>query len=273
METQTQDEQNEKNPEPSSLESQQQTPPINQPPDSPTKPDSNDTLLQLLREQNGIITKQQEELSRIRSDLNAPPVRTQEELTQDFYKDPVGVLDSRIEAALRKTIAPLEEVAKMFKSTTRIDELVSQFKNDARFSSGWNSKLESYVRQQAATIPIDQLNESLVGTIVLNGIGMQSLGLLEKDSAPQAPPPPKNNPNPPTPNNQMIPPYMRPSPNLPDSSNNANQKKLRPLTELEARMARERGQTQEQYLAWLEEPASSVTSSNIGRPIPPTGGK
>ena len=40
---------------------------------------------------------------------------------------------------------------------------------------------------------------------------------------------------------------------------------LRPLNENEARLAREKGQTHAEYLAWIAEPSESVATSMIGK--------
>jgi len=71
-------------------------------------------------------------------------------------------------------------------------------------------------------------------------------------------------PTPPTGDNNVTVPHMRPSPGVPPE-NLKETPKLRPLTENEARLAREQGMSHAAYLAWIEEDSEKVVSSNIGK--------
>lgn len=252
-----------------STESQsQQTPPTDQQPDGVTKPseDKDALYVQLLRENNKKIQELENQLAEAKKPA-PPPERSREELNQAFFNDPVSVIDDRmerLERRLRDSIAPLQEVANQFNRTSAIDNLIAQFKSDARFSSAWNQPLENWIREEAAKVDPKYLNENSFGIIVINGIGMQSIGMINKPPAP-VPSTPSNNNLPPTPSNTMVtPPHMRPS--APPSNNpQDNQPKHRELTELEKRVARERGLSDEAYLELLDVPASQVVLSTAGK--------
>jgi hypothetical protein len=61
--------------------------------------------------------------------------------------------------------------------------------------------------------------------------------------------------------------HLRPSaPAVPGAEPGNEKKELRTLTENEKRLARERHQSDEQFLAWLDVPPESVVFSTIGKP-------
>lgn len=247
--------------QPSTLE---QTPPTNTPVAPPTE-DPKDKQIKifedLTRSQNARINELEQAMA-----ANKPVAPPEEKITaEQFFADPVGIMDSRLERKLRATVEPLIEFVQQMKGSTKIDQFVSQFKSDSRFNSQWDDGLERYVREQAATVNPNQLNEQTFGLVVLTGLGMKAAGLLPGSSVLKQPASTPANPPMPA-NREIIPPYLAPS-NMPASGDtNRGEKKLRPLNEHEERLRRERKQTHEEFLSWLDVPASQVAISDVGKP-------
>jgi len=240
----------------------EQIPPTNSQPVPPTE-DPRDRQIrifeELTRSQNARITELEQSQAANRA---APP--PEEKITpEQFFADPVHYMDDRLEKKLKETVAPLLDFVEQFRGGTQTDKFINQFKNDSRFSSQWDDSLERYIREQAVTIPPKQLTEQNFGLIVLTGIGARAAGLIPgaRTPTPQTPTP---TPMPQNQNRDIIPPYIAPS-NLPAAPNGGNDKKLRPLSEHEERLRRERKLTHEQFLSWLEVPASQVAISDVGR--------
>lgn len=244
----------------------EQTPPTNTPPAPPIE-DPKDKQIKifedLTRSQNARITELEQAMA-----ANKPVAPPEEKISpEQFFADPYSHVANVVEKKMRDTVAPLIEYVAQLKGSTKIDQFVNQFKSDSRFSSQWDDGLERYVREQAATVNPNQLNENTFGLVVLTGLGMKAAGLLPGSTNRQSVPAnnPPANPSMPT-NREIIPPYLAPS-NMPASSDgNRGEKKLRPLTEHEERLRRERRQTHEEFLSWLDVPASQVAFSDVGKP-------
>lgn len=244
----------------------EQTPPTNPQPTPPID-DSKDRQIRifedLTRSQNARINELEQALA-----ANKPAAPPEEKISSEqFFSDPAGHVANIVEKRMKETVAPLIEFVTQMRGTTKIDQFVNQFKSDSRFSSQWDDSVERYVREQAATVNPNQLNEQTFGLVVLTGLGMKAAGLLPGSTNRQSAP--ANNPpaNPPMPaNREIIPPYLAPS-NMPASSDtNRGEKKLRPLTEDEERLRRERKLSHADFLGWLEVPASQVAISDVGKP-------
>lgn len=261
-----------------SISTSQQIPPTNQSNTSPTNvEDPKDRQIRImedsLREMNRTINTLNEQVSR----NNNPPAPPEAEITaEEYYKDPIAAQRRLINEALERTVKPLANEFYKMQAFSRLDQIIGQFKNDARFSPQWDNGVEQYVRNEAARLNPDHLNEQNVGAIVLVAIGMKASGLLAGSTPTSAPAPKNNNPTP-TPSStvpnrsDIVPPYLAPS-STPSADSNSNSKKRRELNEHELRLAREKKMTPEQYLDWLDVPASAVVASEIGRP-PKTGGQ
>lgn len=200
-----------------------------------------------------------------------PPAKTPEEERQEFYNDPMNANRRLIREELTATVGPLIDFVNQMKGNSATDQLVTQFKNDARFSRMWDADVEGYVRQQASTVAPAQLTEQTFGFIVVSAIGMKASGILPtasglpSASAP-APTPPTPTPTP-TPAPMPTPPHMRPTAPA-GPGGNPPAKTLRPLTEHEERIRRENNMTHEAFLKFQEMPSSDVAFADFDKPKP-----
>lgn len=189
---------------------------------------------------------------------------TPEEEKQAFYQDPVTVTRNIVNEALDRTIAPLTEFVREFRGQGTTQRLIERFKVDPRFSNMWDSQIEGAVTNFLGTLSPDQINEATVQSAVIQAIGLRAAGLLQGSPGPTPPPTPPSTPkngNPPVP---PTPPHMRPSA-PPGPGEQPVKPKLRALTENEERIRRENKQTVEEYLNWLEVPATDVTKVDLNK--------
>lgn len=263
-----------------------QTPPTNQPTDPPTdgKPES-----ELTREQR-IIAAQDAALrdanrknielgQRLRGiedrvgKVEKGPEPSPEDMNQDFWKNPTGVLGTLIQKELATTVAPINERLNKLsqgQNLSAYDQMKVKLKNE--YSDIWD-KIEPSIDQWArgAQEGGQEVSEQMLSIAALTASGAYYRGQLPDQfgerPAPAAPPKQPAPPNP-APGDPKLasPPHLRPSAPPPPSNDQPAKKELRTLTENEARLARERGQTAEQYLAWLDVPPEQVVHSQLGRP-------
>lgn len=235
----------------------QQTDPQQAPPTDEKKESDHARYVGLLeanlREQNRQILELQ---ARREQATVAAPTLTPEEDRQRFYDEPRKI----IQEELQKTIAPLTEFVRQFQGQSQLDQLKNRFKNDPRFSSMWDSNIESAVDEIMSKA---EVNEANVQAAIVHAIGLRAIGQIPGASASTAPAP-NGNPVPSTRSNVATPPHVRPS--APLSASTAEKKKLRSLTENERRLARENSMSDEEYLKWLEVPVDQVITTDIGRP-------
>ena len=267
---------------------EQPTPPTDQQNGGHTNNGNEDRRLSalenLLREQNRQIQEQNNELSRLRTarENPPPPPPNPEEERAAFYNNPKEETRKIVQDALRETIAPLTEFVSEFRSQSKVGKLVSNVKNDSRFSSVWDSDIEEYVEQalNAAAAQGVQLNDTIALQAAVNAVGMKQIGALGNGSTRRDnPPAPRNDGDNRSPNNQPnrsdrpmppTPPHLRPT--APSGSrNDQGRNQQRPLTEAEKRLARENKMTDVEYLQWLEAPADQVAFTDIGKPKPQGG--
>jgi len=168
-----------------------------------------------------------------------------------------------IREEIRKEIAPLLEFAQSFRSQSQADLLIQKFSMDPRFSAVWPA-VEPYIRRMIPSI--SPLNDQTMLAAVMSLVGAYYTNQLDtKPSASPQPQPnngsgtPPNNPpaNPSQALDMNTPPHLRPS--APPSAIPQDQtNKRRELTELEKRLAREKGMSPEKYLDFLEMKANQV---------------
>lgn len=207
------------------------------------------------------------------------PEPSVDDQNQEFWKNPVGVMNKLIQAELQKTVGPLNERLTRDSSLTAYDRAKLNLKS--QYSDIWD-KIEPYVDQfvQQATTQGMEVNDQLMNVAALTASGAyyrnQIPGVTpgapnpNPTPAPAVPPvaPPNPNPAPPTPTSVFTPPHLRPSaPVIPGQEQ--QQVERRQLTENERRLARERKMTDEQYLDWLEVPPEGVIHTKIGKPEAP----
>jgi hypothetical protein len=257
---------------PSSPDSTTQSPPNpSSPPASATESENvtryNALLEDNLREQNRKIQELQDELARVKQTPAGPaaPTRTEEEERQEFYNRPMAATRQLIKEELDRTIAPLTEFVQQMRGGSESERIISKLKVDPRFSSMWDASVEQAVNSVVARLNPDQINEQTITSTVIQAIGLKAIGQLAPvapSSAPASAPSPTPTPSTPAENRPVVtPPHMRPS--APPGPSSNQRPARRQLNENEKRLAREKRMTDDQYLDWIEMPASAIGKAPI----------
>jgi hypothetical protein len=251
------------------------TPPI-PPTPLPPAPSIDPAYVKLLE---GSLAEQNRRLAELerRNTEPAPPsvpVKTKDELRQEYFDSPIDATRKLIREELEATVGPLKDFVAGMRGQTAIDKLIDRLKINPRFQRSWNVELEAYVREQAAAIPVANLSENSLNFVVLAGIGLQQTGDIVAPAArPSDSPPPLRDPVVPTP------PHMRPSaPASPSAAPRAP--KTRELNENERRLLREynnnkpadKKMTEAQFVEWQTMPSNEVAHTKFDRPAAPAGG-
>lgn len=249
------------------------TPPTPQtptPPAPPTNSREKELYEAVIREQNARIQALQDQVNRTPVNTPAQPEPTPDERRAAFYNDPLTHTRTIIKDELERTVAPLLDFVKSFKGEgSPYQQLKAKFQADPRYSNLLaNPKIATGVEilmSKTETTP-ENMQAAIIQVAGLEMTGQLDAALIAagvsvSNFAPPTPPAP----TPATPPvNNMNTPYVPPSaPRTP--AGGTPQNKPRELTELERRLARERGMSDPDYLAWLEAPANSVATSKIGR--------
>jgi hypothetical protein len=196
---------------------------------------------------------------------NDPP--PQRDITADreqFFSDPVGMIDSRVGdivgRQLEKALAPILQVTQRFSVNSEYEGIKNRLKLDPRFKTALSDpEIEAAVDQVVAGAN-GPVTEQGVQTAILSAAGAKQLGFLGTR-------PNNNNNNNNVNNNQNnTPPHMRPS-NAPTTEPPKKGKNRPPLDENQRTIMRINGfTTEEEYWQWMEMPANEVTVSNLGKP-------
>lgn len=240
-------------------------------PNPPPPPEVEDEVVRLkrytgllentLRENNRTIQQMNERGTTTPPPATPPPARDTAAERQEFFNDPAEITRRTVRAELEQTVAPLLEFVKEMKGQGAAARVKEQVKNDPRFSSMWDAAVERAVDETLARMKPEEITEQNVRSATVQAIGLKAMGMLEGSTTPA----PRSDP--PTPSGDRrvtTPAHMRPSA-PPAPTGNGNKPKLRSLTENEERLRRENKQTHEDFLFWLELPASEVTTA-----IPPS---
>jgi hypothetical protein len=250
--------------------------PTNQPAQVPTDQSNYITLLEAsIREQNQRIQSQQDEIRQIKSapaSTTQPVVPAQADPTT-FFNNPQGVLaefEDRIKTHFADTVKPLQDFVRGMKGDgTPYGNLKAQYANDPRFAS--------QLANPKISIAVDKILEGqqsvtpdIMAGAIIQAAGMEVTGQLDSALVRAGVPlsqfsSSNSQQNQPPQNMRITPPHVPPTPPAAPITQPATTAP-EPLTELQKRMARERGQTEEQYREWLNVPASNVVGSKIGRP-------
>ena len=184
-----------------------------------------------------------------------------EESAKKFYADPMAA----IHEALEKAVAPLNEFKNRFegeadyvriKKGLMSNPVYAQHLANPQFAGIIDDLIADGQRGTGI-----QVNEQIVEAAIKHTLGSIVAG--DVVIAPVAGVTTEEKPGT-KPEDSVIPPYLQPSsPPLPSRT---TEKQYRDLTENEARLAKERGQTKEQYLDWLEVDPSDVIDSKTGIP-------
>lgn len=248
-----------------------QTPPTNLPPANPTN--QKDPYVELLEntvaEQNRRFNELNSKLTNIQNQPTQQPPLSADELRTAFFNNPHEETAKIIRKELEQTISPLREFVDAFKGQSQLDRLISNAKINPKFQAKWTPELESYIRQQAQTVPPNQLTDQNFTFLVVSAVGAAELGYIPGYDAT-----PKNTPTPPPPppRDDVTPPHLRPSTSpMPQ----LNPKPVtRELTENERRMYREynakqppekRFKSEAEFIKWQEMPRDEVAYTDFDK--------
>lgn len=203
-----------------------------------------------------------------------PTPPSEADLNQDFWKNPAGVVSQLIKQEIKQTVAPLNEQLSRMSQTTQMSEVDrTKARVKEEYKDIWDKIepaidefLESHKRSGNDVTP------QLLEVAALTATGAYHRGKLQLHGVPVTPEPTPTarTENPPRENRSMgdAPAHLRPSaPNAP-THDQKQAAEVRQLTENEARLARERGMTPEQYINWLQTPPEQVIHSKIGKEAP-----
>lgn len=260
-----------------------ETPPTTPPATSPTDDAAArqlEILNEVLREQAATQRRLQEENERLRAQASQPATPTQappRDVAAErdrFYTDPIGVLeereaqrDAKIAKMLQDTIAPLTQFTSGFTRTSAYDQLKARYLADPTY--GEHLRDPKVMAAVDAIMARSEPTETIMTGAITQVVGLKTFGKLDAElvragivvptATPAAPPtPPVTPPVPP------VPAHIPPSPPPPPRQQSTNQQAPQ-LTELEKRLARERGMTEVQYLAWRDSRADEIISVNIDK--------
>lgn len=191
----------------------------------------------------------------------------------EFWRNPVGVIREMVKGEMAATVAPINERLRAGDTISVADREKAKMKIE--YGPAWD-RMEPFVDQfvkdaSARGVEVDA-NLMNVAALAAVGIVVKRDGAAVFTPAAPAPAPPNGQPpSPPAPApapSMISPPHLRPSaPAIPGAEPDKPQ--IREFSENEKRLMRERGQTPEQYLAWLDIPPEGVASSRIGKPEAP----
>lgn len=213
---------------------------------------------QRLREQDRVI--QDLQTRRQSEDLN-PPIQAGQD-AEAFWRDPAANIQKLIRDETQRAVKPLYDFKTQMERQSGYDSLKSRFRSDRRYAEMF-PKIEGLVDQLMSSAEPNEQNMQLavlsaIGTVVTG----QAPGVTIGPSTTATTQP--NNGQPPTQETRVITPaHLRSSPSQQMPETNAP--KLRDLTELEERLRKERSQSKEEYLAWLDLPATEVAGSQLGK--------
>lgn len=198
----------------------------------------NTEMQQRLRELDGKVTQ-----------ALAPPGPSVEERNEAFWKNPVGILREEIKREMTETVAPLND--KLRRSDERSSYDAAKDRLKTQYADIWD-KIEGTVdtfvtAAQGKGIAIDDQ--------ILNVAAMTATGQYYRNMIPGTPYTPAAPAAPPAPREASVsvPAHLRPSaPPVPIAD---DKPVARDLTENEERLRKLKGQTKEEYLAFIAMPA------------------
>jgi len=207
------------------------------------------TELELLRAQVGQLTGIVQQLATSQQPRPQEPQYQPMQVNPDDWSDPSRaptIMQEMIRREISQAVAPLDNFRKQFDRTNTYNVIKQQVKNsNPQLARYWNH-IEPSLDATFGTGQID-VNPQLVlyqAQATLGSIMLTNPSLLNPTPAPATP---------------MIPPSGATPPSLPNPSQN-----LRPLSDNEAKIARERGLTHEQYLQ-MAEGSAIVISPKFGK--------
>ena len=214
-----------------------------------------------VKEQGARLTATERELAELKAKGEEAAKPTMEESAKEFYADPVGTMKK----AMSEMVAPLNAFKDRFESDSEyigikkrlmVNPVFAQHLNNPQFS-GIIDELIAEGTKNGAQISEGMVEAAIkhtIGSVVTGDIVLTPVKGSEMESEKKGEETERES--------AFIPPYLQPS--SPPHKETVKGKQYRDLTENEARLARERGQSKEEYLDWLEVPATEVIDSKIG---------
>ena len=241
-----------------------------------TPPEQPNRLLELMeanmREQAQRLRALESENNQLRNvrqteELN-PPIQPGQQDAEAFWRDPAANIQRLIREETQRAVKPLYDFKTQMERQSGYDGLKNRFRADRRYAEMF-PKIEALVDQLMSNADPTEQNMQLavlsaIGTVVTGQAPGVTIG-----GPPTTTTQPTNGQPPQTTQETRVitPAHLRSSPPQPVVENAPP--KLRDLTELESRLARERGQSKEEFLQWLDVPATEVATSRIGKPEKP----
>lgn len=181
----------------------------------------------------------QRRLAALEAERNAPPPKTAEEQSREFFERPLDLIRSEID----RSVKPLNDFVAKAKRDSDYAALKTQMRADPRFTR--LSEIETDFDAMMASSPLEP--NTMIGAYYA------VLGMAVATGKLTATPTPKEDPPPPTPT-LTTPPHLRPTNNTPAPA--PTKTATRQLTENEKRVARLNRMTDEEYLKELEGPSA-----------------
>ena len=216
-----------------------------------------------VKDQGTRLTATENELAALKAKADEVTAPTLEESAKKFYADPVGTMKE----AMAEMVAPLNAFKDRFESDSEYAKIKRNFAANPAFAQHLSNPqfvgvIDSIIAegQKAGT----EINENNVEAAIIHTIGSIAVGNVVIDPVTKPTEDDEKGDKKVDEGNEagFIPPYLASS--SPPHKKASAKEQLRELTENEARLARERGQSPADYLAWLEVDPADVIDSKIG---------
>lgn len=220
-----------------------------------------------VRDQGARLSAAESELAELKTKSEEVAAPTLEESAKRFYADPVGTMKE----AMAEMVAPLNAFKDRFESDSEYTKIKRSFATNPAFAEHLSNPqfvgVVDDIMAEGQKIGT-KINANNVEAAIIHTIGSIAVGNVvidpikpdggEENKGEEVKVDDKGN------EAGFIPPYL--APGSPPQRKTSTEKQYRELTENEARLARERGQTKEEYLNWLEVDPADVIDSKIGIP-------
>lgn len=185
----------------------------------------------------------------------APPGPTAAERDGEFWKNPTKVIGELIRQEMKTTVDPINARLAAAESGSVYERAKARLRELPQFKEVWQH-IEGSIDQFAENARARgvELDDQVMQLAAVNAYGAYQLGMI---------------PGRPAPSNSVptvtTPPHLRPSVAAIPGTERSETPPIRELTENEKRLARERNQKPEEFLAWIGERPDQVIHSKIGK--------
>jgi hypothetical protein len=209
----------------------------------------------------------QQDRERKQAVIDAPPV-VPEITASEFWNKPLPAIAEIIRSETRKAVQPLYEFKQEIENQNKYEKVKLRFKSDPRYRDIF-PKIEGIVDQLMTG---QDPSDALMNASILSAVGALHTGQIPGMETVNGQRETPNSTSVTTNPNQaaervITPAHLKPSP-IAQQLSQDNKPKLRDLTELEERLRRENQQTKEEFLGWLDLPATEVATSKLGKVAP-----